>query len=267
MCASLESPALTATQLSGVSLTAIYRYPVKGLSPEHLRAVDLKPGEALPWDRAFAIENGPGRFDPLKPTHVPKISFLTLMRHADLATVQSRFDPDTQTLTISRDGGDVARGSLETPAGRAVIAQFFAEYMKDSLRGPPRVVQAKGHILSDEPEPCVHIVNLGTLAELERVSAHPIDPLRFRPNLIVTGAPAWAEFGWIGKTLRIGGVELVVTDRTERCAATNVDPVSGRRDLDIPALLLRAYGHSDLGVFARVAGGGRVQTGDAVKLA
>jgi uncharacterized protein YcbX len=258
---------LTASPLSGASLTAIYRYPVKGLSAERLPALDLRPGEALPWDRAFAIENGPGRFDPLKPAHVPKISFLTLMRHADLATVTSRFDPETQVLTISRDGGEVARGSLETPAGRAIIAQFFAEYMKDSLKGPPRIVQAKGHVLSDEPDPCVHIVNLGTIAELERVSAHPIAPLRFRPNLIVTGAPAWAEFGWIGKTLRIGGVEFQVTERTERCAATNVDPATGRRDLDIPALLLRTYRHSDLGVFARVVGGGRVATGDVVSLA
>lgn len=229
-------------------------------------AVDLRPGEALPWDRAFAIENGPGRFDPLKPTHVPKISFLTLMRHADLATVQSRFDPETQTLSISRDGGEVARGSLATPAGRAIIAQFFAEYMKDSVKGPPRVVQARGHVLSDATETFVHIVNLGSVADFERVVAQPIDPLRFRPNLILTGAPAWSEFQWIGKTLTIGDAALEVIERTERCAATTVDPATGRRDLDIPAMLLRAYRHSDFGVYARVIRGGRVTSGDRVSL-
>jgi uncharacterized protein YcbX len=258
---------LSASPLSGASLTAIYRYPVKGLLAERMSAVDLRPGEALPWDRAFAIENGPGRFDPLKPTHVPKISFLTLMRHADLATVTSQFDPDTQVLTISRDGGEVARGSLETPAGRAVIAQFFAEYMKDSLKGPPRVVQAKGHVLSDSSETCVHIVNLGSVAEFERVVAQPIHHLRFRPNLVLTGAPAWSEFQWMGKTLTIGQVAFEVIERTERCAATNVDPATGRRDLDIPAMLLRAYLHSDFGVYARVIRGGRVKPGDRVSLA
>ena len=258
---------MSASPLSGASLTAIYRYPVKGLSAERMPAVDLRPGEALPWDRAFAIENGPGRFDPLKPTHVPKISFLTLMRHADLATVQSQFDPETQTLSISRDGGEVARGSLATPAGRAIIAQFFAEYMKDSVKGPPRVVQARGHVLSDTAEACVHIVNLGSVADFERVVAQPIDPLRFRPNLILTGAPAWSEFQWIGKMLTIGGAALEVIERTERCAATNVDPASGRRDLDIPAMLLRAYRHSDFGVYARVIRGGRVTSGDRVSLA
>lgn len=257
---------MSASHLSGVSLSAIYRYPVKGLSAEALAAATLEAGGAVPWDRAFAIENGPGRFDPLKPTHVSKISFLTLMRHADLATVTSRFDPETQTLSISRDGGEVARGSLATPAGRAIIAQFFAEYMKDSLKGPPRVVQARGHVLSDSSAPCVHIVNLGSVAELERVAAQPIDPLRFRPNLVVTGAPAWSEFDWVGRMVRIGTATFEVIERTERCAATNVDPGTGRRDLDIPALLLRTRGHSDLGIYARVIRGGRVTTGDRVTL-
>lgn len=257
---------MTATTLPGVSLTAIYRYPVKGLSAEAMDAVDLQPSEPLPWDRAFAIENGPGRFDPLKPTHVPKISFLTLMRHADLATVTTAFEPETQTLTISRDGGQVARGSLATPAGRAIIAQFFAEYMKDSVKGPPKVVQAQGHVLSDSTEKAVHIVNLGSVADLERVQGQPIDPIRFRPNFILTGLPAWAELNWVGKTVTIGDVAFEVFERTARCAATNVDPKTGRRDLDIPATLLRNRGHSDMGVYAMVKSAGRVRTGDRVSL-
>ncbi len=259
--------ALSVQTLPGVSLTAIYRYPVKGLSPEFMDCVDLQPGEPLPWDRAFAIENGPGRFDPMKPTHVPKINFLTLMRHTDLATVSSTFEPETQTLTISRDGGQVARGSLATPAGRAIIAQFFAEYMKDSVKGPPKVVHAQGHVLSDSMDPCVHIVNLGSVADVERIVAQPLDPIRFRPNLIVTGAPAWSEFDWVGKTVKIGDVEFEVIERTERCAATNVDPSTGRRDLDIPAILLRSRGHSDMGVYARVKTPGRVRIGEVVSLA
>lgn len=251
---------------SGLSLAGLYRFPVKGLSAEALDFADLTPDEALPWDRAFAIENGPGRFDPLKPVHVPKSSFLTLMRHSDLATIASRFDPETQTLTISRDGGDVATGCLATQAGRAIIAQFFAEYMKDSLKGPPKIVRAQGHVLSDKAQRCVHIVNLGSIADLERTVALPIDPLRFRPNLVLTGAPAWSELGWVGNTIRIGDVELEVFDRTARCAATNVNPATGRRDLDIPATLLRSRGHSDMGIYAVVKSAGRVRPGDRVSV-
>jgi uncharacterized protein YcbX len=186
------------------------------------------------------------------------------MRHADLATVASRFDPETQTLTISRDGGDVATGCLATQAGRAIIAQFFAEYMKDSLKGPPKVVRANGHVLSDMAQRCVHIVNLGSIADLERTVALPINPLRFRPNLVLTGAPAWSELGWIGKTIRVGDAALEVVERTARCAATDVNPATGRRDLDIPATLLRSRGHSDMGIYATVKSAGRIRAGDRV---
>ena len=42
-------------------LESIYRYPVKGLSPEKLVGVRLEPGQTLPADRKYAIENGPSR--------------------------------------------------------------------------------------------------------------------------------------------------------------------------------------------------------------
>ena len=239
-------------------LAAIYRYPVKGLSAEPLPCADLQPGETLSFDRAYAIENGPGRFDPFHPRHVPKVNFLMLMRNERLATLQTRFDEETHTLSIVRDGARVAEGCLATPTGRAIIAQFFAEYMKDDLRGPPRVVHAQGHSISDVSAKCLHIVNLASIAELERVIGQPIDPLRFRPNLVVTGAPAWAEFGWLGRKIEIADAELSVFERTERCAATSVDPATGRRDLDLPAILMRNWGHSDFGVYARVTRAGRI---------
>ena len=51
-------------------IQAIYRYPVKGLSPQPLGRVALKPGETLPADRLYAIENGPSGFDPAAPQGV-----------------------------------------------------------------------------------------------------------------------------------------------------------------------------------------------------
>ena len=61
-------------------ITSLYRYPVKGLTPERLASVALEIGKTFPCDRIYAIENGPGRFDPGSPRHLPKINFLMLMR-------------------------------------------------------------------------------------------------------------------------------------------------------------------------------------------
>src|SRR6201988_1006698 len=124
----------------GPHVSVIYRYPVKGLTPERLERVSLAVGETLPLDRAYAIENGPGRFDPDTPRHLPKINFLMLMRDERLATLRSQFDDATETLTIFRGGKQVARGQLTSRIGRQLIEQFIAGYMKAELRGPPKIV-------------------------------------------------------------------------------------------------------------------------------
>src|ERR1700733_3544849 len=162
---------------------AIYRYPVKGLTAEAIDRVVLQRGATLPFDRAYAIENGPGRFDAQAPRHLPKITFLMLMRNERLAGLRSRFDRGTETLTIQRDGKQVARGQLSTKLGRQLVEQFFAGFMKSELRGAPKIVSAPGHSFSDVSAKCLHIINLASLRELERVAGRTIAPGRFRANL------------------------------------------------------------------------------------
>ena len=245
-------------------IASLYRYPVKGLSPEPLQNVAVASGETLPFDRAYAIENGPGRFDANAPRHLPKITFLMLMRDERLATLRSAFDDTTETLTIQRDGKQVARGQLTTPLGRQLIEQFIGAYMKTELRGAPKIVRAPGHSFSDVAAKCVHIVNLATVREVERVVGRPIDPLRFRANFYMDDAPPWAEFAWLDKDITVGPVKLRVFARTTRCAATNVDPNTGARDMAIPAHLMRTWGHEDLGIYAKVVNGGDIAVGEPV---
>lgn len=245
-------------------VTAIYRYPVKGLSPEPLDRVTVTAGETLPYDRAYAIENGPGRFDPLAPRHLPKINFLMLMRDERLATLETSFDDGTQTLTVMRAGKQVAKGALTMPVGRSLLEQFFSAYMKDSLRGAPKIVSAEGHSFSDVADRCVHIVNLATVRDLSHALGRELDPLRFRANIYIDGIPPWQELEWMGKTLRIGSIPMHVFKRTVRCDATNVDPATGNRDLALSAGILRLKGHSDFGVYATVGESGTLNIDDPV---
>src|SRR5947208_7961232 len=123
-------------------LQSIYRYPVKGLSPERLSKVRLEPGHTLPADRRYAIENGPSSFDPVAPSYFPKSRFLMLMRNERLATLDTRYDDSTRILTIRGEGRELACGDLSTKEGRLVIEAFFRRFMPQDLRGPPKVLQA-----------------------------------------------------------------------------------------------------------------------------
>lgn len=248
------------------AVAALYRYPVKGFGGQKLDTVDLAEGEAMPFDRAWAIENGPGRFDPQNPKPLPKISFLMLMRNERLAALETEFDEAEQTLVLSRSGRQVARGALNTQIGRQLIEQFIAGYMSGDLRGAPRIVHAPGHSFSDVGIKCVHIVNLASVRELERAIGKAVDPMRFRANIYIDAQEPWVEFGWVGETIRAGGVTFEVCDRTERCEATNVNPQTAERDMALPATLMRTYGHHDFGVYAIVSGGGKIAPGDELKI-
>jgi uncharacterized protein len=249
------------------TIRAIYRYPVKGLSAEPLPGTTLSPGAAVAGDRRYAIENGPSGFDPATPRYLPKQRFLMLMKNEQLARLETRFDDAAQVLAIRENGAEVVRGDLRTPEGRTAIESFFATFCADELRGPPKVLVAAGHSFSDVARKVVSIINLASVAAVENMIGRPVDPLRFRGNLYVDGWPAWREFDLLGQEIAIGSqARAKVVKRIVRCAATNVEPRTGIRDLDIPSTLLRHLGHSDCGIYAEVTAGGAIAMGDAVGL-
>jgi uncharacterized protein YcbX len=246
------------------TIQSIYRYPVKGLSPERLVRTALEPGQTLPADRLYAIENGPSGFDPAAPAYFPKQRFLMLMRNERLAALETHYDDASHTLSVRRNGTDAARGDLRTAQGRATIEQFFAGYCADELRGPAQVLHADGHSFSDVAAKVVSIINLASVAALENAVGVPVDPLRFRGNVYVSGGPAWHEFDLLGKTMSAGRTRLKITKRIVRCAATNVEPRTGIRDLQIPTTLIQTFGHMDCGIYAQVITGGEIAAGDTI---
>jgi hypothetical protein len=248
---------------ANATIDAIYRYPVKGLSPEPLARTQLQVMETLPADRLYAIENGPSGFEPAAPRHQPKQRYLMLMRNERLARLRTRFYDTSHTLTIEMEGREAARGDLRTSEGRAAIEAFFAGFCADELRGPPRVLHAPGFSFSDVARKVVSIINLASVAAIEDVVGRPVHPLRFRGNVYVTGWPAWREFDFVGQEITVARrARLKVIKRIVRCAATNVDPDIGIRDLSIPDTLMRSFGHTDCGVYGEVVEGGDIAVGD-----
>jgi len=252
-------PSASAAQIAG-----IYRYPVKGLTPEPLPRVALKAGQTLPSDRRYAIENGPSGFDPADPKWLPKAHFLMLMRDEWLVPLRTQFDGDSHVLTIRHDGEIVAQGDLETAEGRAAIERYFATRRAGEIKGPPKLLASSGHSFSDLARKVVSIINLNSLRAIEAMVGQPVHPLRFRANFYLEGWPAWHEFELVERTLMIGDARVKVVKRITRCAAVNVDPDSGVRDLTIPQALMQRLGHNECGIYAEVVADGNVALGDAI---
>jgi len=252
------------------TIRAIYRYPVKGLSAQGMPIAALAAGETLAGDRRYAIENGPSGFDPAAPAYLPKQRFLMLMKNERLARLDTRFDDASRTLAIRENGQEAVHGDLDTAQGRAAIEAFFAAFCSDELRGPPKILEARGHSFSDVARKVVSIINLASVAKIAefvgggRGRGRPVDPLRFRGNLYVEGWPPFAELDLVGREIALGSARGRIVKRIVRCAATNVEPTTGIRDLDIPKSLMQTLGHSDCGIYAEVIAAGEVKAGDAV---
>lgn len=249
-------------------IRAIYRYPIKGLSPQDLEQTQLSVGQTLPADRLYAIENGPSGFDPTAPAYFPKQRFLMLMRNERLAGLRTDYNESNHTLIIHWQGTEAVRGDLRTVQGRTDIETFFARYCADELRGPPKVLHGEGHSFSDVAKKVVSIINLASVRAIETIASVPVNPLRFRGNIYVEGWVAWREFNLLGQTITIGDTaRLKITKRIQRCAATDVDPDTGMRDLTIARMLLENFNHTDCGVYAEVVAAGEIRRGDPVTTA
>lgn len=232
------------------------RYPVKGLNAEVLERVALTAGEGLPDDRRFGVAYGLGTG--------ARRGFFDLVGEERLAQLRVAYDPAGPTITLSRQGRQVVSANPADQTGRMLLSQFFAGFLAGSARGTPSFQEAGEETRAALLPNPVSILNLASIRDLERVARQPVDPRRFRGNILIDGLPAWAEFAWLGREIRIGQVRLKVAERIQRCAATNVNPDSAERDMNIPLTLRKGFGHIDMGVYAAVIADGEVRTGDEV---
>ena len=234
-------------------IRSIYRYPVKGLSAEPLASAQLQPSRTIAADRLYAIENGPCGFDPAAPAYFPKQRFLMLMRNerlARLATRLRRGDP-CPDHSRRRRGGRQRRPAHRRRTGcdRGVLCRLLRRRTAPARR--KSCTRTATAFPTSPPRSC----RSSTSPPWRRSrtwSSAPVDPLRFRANIYVDGWSAWDEFDLVGREIAIGSARAKVVKRIVRCAATNVEPGTGIRDLAIPKTLLQRFGHADCGIYAEV---------------
>ena len=246
-------------------------------NPEHPRHLPLS-GEG-PFARAAHGAPGlqsarrcrptgsmPSRTDPPastppRPRYQPKQRYLMLMRNERLARLRTRYrrrEPHAGDRT--RQAAKPRAATCSTPDGRATIERFFADFCADELRGPPRCCTRRASASptlrarwsrssTSRPWPRSKIGGrrAGRSAALSR------QPLRH-----AAGRPGASSISSGRRSRSARRARLKIVKRIVRCAATNVDPDTGIRDLSIPHTLMRSFGHADCGVYGEVVNAGEI---------
>jgi MOSC domain-containing protein len=248
------------------TIAEIWRYPVKGLAGERLERVAVTAGRTLPHDRRFAIAHGDSGVTPATPRWELKTSFHMLMHAKDerLAELSPSYDEGNGALTIRRNGTPLVSAHAGEPSGRAQLDAFFADILGGGHHGAPRFVEGDGFYFGNIEAPVISLINLASVRDLAGPAGGAVDRRRFRANVYIDGPAPWAERALVGRTLRLGGVRCRVVDETIRCGATTVNPATCARDLNVPKILERAYGHMFCGVYLAALDSGEVGVGAPV---
>jgi uncharacterized protein YcbX len=256
----------------------LYVYPVKGLSGQRLDQVALEKHTGFPGDRGYALARPDGDYRPGTGKAFPKTQFFMLARDERLAGLTTHLAPATQRFTVAVGGHVVHESFWNEEEGRHAAAEFFARVLDLPPGQVPLIARQEGRrftdvsVVSDTMMQAVSIINLASVRALEERIGQSLDPLRFRANVYVDGWPAFAERGLLddsssaGKEIRLGTVRFRAVLHTRRCAATEVDPRTARRDIAVPRMIFEHYGHSELGFYGETLEDGDLGVGDPAEL-
>ena len=74
----------------------------------------------------------------------------------------------------------------------------------------------------------VHIINAQTVQEFSNIIGIPLNPTRFRPNIIIDNIEPWKEFDWVNNNesiIQMGTTKFKVISKTVRCEGVSIDPL------------------------------------------
>ncbi|MGC5020459.1 MOSC domain-containing protein [Micromonospora sp. DT47] len=227
-------------------LAAIHTYPVKGC-----HRLEHDDARVEPWglagDRRWMVVDADGvgvtqreATDLVRLRAVPRGDglVLTAAGHPDLDVAEPAGDAATPVRVFrSRlpvdavPAGDCADRWLTTLLDRPVRLVHLRHPARHMAPGGRDHDSGDQVSFADEyPLLLAGAASLDALNDwLAEAGEEPVPMARFRPNLVVAGAPAWAEDGWAGRPVRIGAALFRAAGPCDRCVVTTTDQETGVR--------------------------------------
>ena len=199
--------------MASMRVSAVFRFPLKGFPAEQISTGVARAGSGFDGDRAFAFTTGaapavPGQWAGPRTFTVLKND--TSLQQWQVHTRHDSPAPEAGvTIDLQAPDGKQVSFSADEPESLHAAEDFLAARL--TPHGPHRrELVSTDQGMFDSQVSGLSIINPATAQALEGLAGGPVDPLRFRGNILIDGLPAFAEFGLVGKRLRIGGVEAIV---------------------------------------------------------
>ena len=240
----------------------IWRHPVKSHGREELEKVLLSVGRTMPWDRTWAVAHSESAADNTNWVHCS--NFSRGAKAPSLMAINAKLDEETQTITLTHPNRPTLTFRPDTETAK--LLDWVAPLMPENRAQSARILRVPDRGMTDTEFPSISLNSLASNRAVGAKTDDELSPLRWRGNIWFDGVPAWDEFNWIGKTIRVGQAEILVRERITRCLATTANPVNGARDVDTLKTLQDNWGHQDFGVYGEVQKTGKIEIGDPVEV-
>lgn len=233
-------------------ISEINIYPIKSLAGISVEAAMVEE-RGLRFDRRWMLTTPDGMF--FTQREFPRMATLSVWIEEDgggLGVAADRFgdvfvpmDADTDKRQMVTIWGSVC----EAEVYGAALNEWFSDVLgtncqlvkmpDDSRRSVNPRFDRGGNIVSFADGYPFMVLSEASLADLNSRLETPLPMNRFRPNLVVAGADAFAEDDW--KSVRIGDADFRSTKLCERCVITTVDQTRGEFEGKDPLKTLATY--------------------------
>ena len=262
-------------------IAGLYRYPVKSLRGHAVQKATVEP-IGFAGDRRWCVIAPSGKFQTIR--QIPVMTqvdvevttsglILSHAKHgtcivetpaADAAPIETDvWGSKVQALPAAGPAADF----LSLVLGRAVRLVYLADPTARPV--DPTFGRASDHVSFADGYPML-LTTEGSLDDLSARMGHSVDMRRFRPNIVLSGAPAWAEDEW--KIISVGGITFRVVKPCGRCVVVTRDADSGEQTDSLqPLQTLAGYRRSARGdvIFGQNLipdGVGTISVGDPVEI-
>jgi len=260
-----------------ISLSQLAIYPIKSTAQISLKHAQIGPF-GLDMDRRWMLIDKDG-------------VMLTQRKHARMCLIQSSLLDETLEVTapdmplLSVNKGDLNTQRLATVWNDTckaldcgeTAAQWFSEFLKTNARlvyfpdNEQRQVdlnyaQQGDYTAFSDGFPYL-LIGQASLDDLNSRLDTPAEMKRFRPNLVVDGAEAFAEDNW--KKIRIGDITFKLVKPCSRCVIPSIDPQTAKKTA-APVKALASYRMRENKIFfgqnVIAQGMGKLQVGMPVEV-
>jgi uncharacterized protein YcbX len=248
------------------TVTQLWRHPIKSHGREALERIDLTPGQAVPFDRFWAVQHDQSTHDDPGEGWITYQNFMIGTRTPALAGLWAKLDETERRITLKHEKLGEFSFRPDDLLDASQFLAWIAPLIPENRAQPRRILRAGTRGMTDTDYPSVSVMNESSHRAVSQKLGRTLEPERWRGNIWLDGLAPWEEFDWIGKQVRIGTAVLTFEERIERCLHTAANPHTGQRDADTLGALTSGWGHTDFGIYTRVVEAGTVAIGDTAEV-